>query len=572
MLIEIHMIQNHSPSNLNRDDLGAPKTCVFGGVTRARISSQCIKRSIRNPGNPDDFHNREPGMFAVAMGEHMGTKTRVFPWLVGEELKKTAIPVDEHSRIVLAAQRIGASKENEEKKASAGANADPRPKTAQLIHLGPQHAKLFVQKLVELKGTETACYKYFLNPKVGFEELVANELEDSGLEEKIQTKIVKSSWLIAKCRMADLLKVPEGETPEIEPALVNGQPGEEHAELVAAKLYEFASGDEKRFKELTKNPSTDEKQQVKDDAPDKPKGMEKFVAALKESHRRDAADIALFGRMTTSDAFENVEAAMQVAHAISTHAAVNDVDFGTAIDDKARVIGAGHLREDQFTAACFYKYFSLDWKQLVCNLTGPEPADKDEKAKWFGEVKPAMEKLAAAALGHFIRAAALTTPSGKQNSFAANNEPCGILVEIKDANVPTSYANAFAEPVERNGKWTGDAADESSLEGRSVACLADQVQSMLKAYGIDSTLYWYSPKLWRFPLQYWERAKNGKKQTEKDGHPLDAKPITKNTYDVLDELTAAVVNEVCKQGKVVGNDGENLTWADVRNAGKGSQP
>lgn len=31
MLIEIHMIQNHSPANLNRDDLGAPKTCYFGG-------------------------------------------------------------------------------------------------------------------------------------------------------------------------------------------------------------------------------------------------------------------------------------------------------------------------------------------------------------------------------------------------------------------------------------------------------------------------------------------------------------------------------------------------------------
>ena len=42
MLIEIHMIQNHGPSNLNRDDLGAPKTCLFGGVTRARISSQCL--------------------------------------------------------------------------------------------------------------------------------------------------------------------------------------------------------------------------------------------------------------------------------------------------------------------------------------------------------------------------------------------------------------------------------------------------------------------------------------------------------------------------------------------------
>lgn len=47
MLIEIHAIQNHSPANLNRDDLGAPKTCYFGGVMRSRISSQCLKRSIR---------------------------------------------------------------------------------------------------------------------------------------------------------------------------------------------------------------------------------------------------------------------------------------------------------------------------------------------------------------------------------------------------------------------------------------------------------------------------------------------------------------------------------------------
>ena len=47
MLIEIHAIQNHSPANLNRDDLGSPKTCYFGGVLRSRISSQCIKRSIR---------------------------------------------------------------------------------------------------------------------------------------------------------------------------------------------------------------------------------------------------------------------------------------------------------------------------------------------------------------------------------------------------------------------------------------------------------------------------------------------------------------------------------------------
>jgi CRISPR system Cascade subunit CasC len=46
-LIEIHALQNFAPSNLNRDDTGAPKDAFFGGTRRARISSQCLKRAIR---------------------------------------------------------------------------------------------------------------------------------------------------------------------------------------------------------------------------------------------------------------------------------------------------------------------------------------------------------------------------------------------------------------------------------------------------------------------------------------------------------------------------------------------
>ena len=48
MIVEFHVIQNFAPSNLNRDDSNTPKDCVFGGYRRARISSQCIKRSVRN--------------------------------------------------------------------------------------------------------------------------------------------------------------------------------------------------------------------------------------------------------------------------------------------------------------------------------------------------------------------------------------------------------------------------------------------------------------------------------------------------------------------------------------------
>jgi CRISPR system Cascade subunit CasC len=46
-LIELHILQSFPVSCLNRDDVGAPKSATFGGVQRARISSQCMKRAIR---------------------------------------------------------------------------------------------------------------------------------------------------------------------------------------------------------------------------------------------------------------------------------------------------------------------------------------------------------------------------------------------------------------------------------------------------------------------------------------------------------------------------------------------
>jgi CRISPR system Cascade subunit CasC len=54
-LIELHILQSFPVSCLNRDDVGSPKTAVFGGVNRARISSQCLKRAIR-----EQAHNLQP--------------------------------------------------------------------------------------------------------------------------------------------------------------------------------------------------------------------------------------------------------------------------------------------------------------------------------------------------------------------------------------------------------------------------------------------------------------------------------------------------------------------------------
>ena len=47
MFVELHILQNFAPANLNRDDTGMPKDCQFGGHRRARISSQCFKRAVR---------------------------------------------------------------------------------------------------------------------------------------------------------------------------------------------------------------------------------------------------------------------------------------------------------------------------------------------------------------------------------------------------------------------------------------------------------------------------------------------------------------------------------------------
>src|SRR5881394_462588 len=46
-LIELHIVQSFPVSCINRDDVGSPKTAVFGGVNRARLSSQSLKRAIR---------------------------------------------------------------------------------------------------------------------------------------------------------------------------------------------------------------------------------------------------------------------------------------------------------------------------------------------------------------------------------------------------------------------------------------------------------------------------------------------------------------------------------------------
>ena len=146
--------------------------------------------------------------------------------------------------------------------------------------------------------------------------------------------------------------------------------------------------------------------------------------------RSSAPDIALFGRMLAEDPSLNLDAACQVAHAIFTHRVNMDIDFFTAVDDlqESDETGASMMGVTGFNSACFYRYMRIDWEQLLKNLGG----DRDLSKK---------------TVEGFMRAALSAVPSGKQNSFAAQNPPSFLLAVTRKDGMSWSLANAFEKPA-----------------------------------------------------------------------------------------------------------------------------
>jgi len=392
MLIEIHMIQNHSPANLNRDDLGAPKTCYFGGVLRSRISSQCIKRSIRMS---DEFEK--------LLG---GIRTRQLVRLIAEQVT------------------------------------------------GKADVKKRAEKILDLCGLKAK------KPKKS--EAVDDESDDDGKSQKSKMLIYTTKGAVAE--MAALLQNGDGKSDE--------KLAEEFGKLI--------------------------------------------------SERTAVPDMALSGRMLETGVLADttVEAALQVAHAISTHEARPEVDYYVAKDDvPGEDAGAGYVDEAMFASACFYKYFSIDFNQLVKNLKG---------------FQGNREYLAAHTVGAFIRGAAQTVPSGKKNSHAHNNRPDGILVEIRHGT-PTSYANAFAKPA---------AQGDRDIISQSIAQLGQYVHDLDTGYNRPQKRFWFSPNL-QYPLVAQIREENGKKTPQEIS-------LSENNVKSLDKLIPMVM-------KAIGFD-----WAEVQ--------
>lgn len=147
-----------------------------------------------------------------------------------------------------------------------------------------------------------------------------------------------------------------------------------------------------------------------------------------------AVDIAMFGRMLADAPKYNREAAVQVGHAITTHCAESEDDYFTAADDlKTRDDGAGgaHLGEHAFGSGVYYLYACVNCDLLVENLAGDTA-------------------LAAKGLEALVRALAVATPTGKQNSHAHHPRAGFVRAEI-GTQAPRDLTGAFLKAVPNEG-------------------------------------------------------------------------------------------------------------------------
>lgn len=295
--IQLHLLTAYPPANLNRDDQGSPKTAKMGGYDRLRVSSQSLKRTWRTS-----------DLFRTAMGDHLGTRTK----LLGLDV---------------------------------------------------------------------------------YNKLIAGNIKEKDAKE----------WSKSIAGIFGALKKEDKSDPlaeiEIE-QLVHVSPAERHAiSALTDKLIAEQRAPEKEELNLLRS---DEQ----------------------------AVDIALFGRMLASNPKYNIEAACQVAHAISVHPVVIEDDYFTAVDDLnsgLEAMGASHIGETRFAAGLFYTYICINRELLIKNLDGNEV-------------------LVNKAIRALTEAAVKVAPEGKQNSFASRAYASFVLAEKGDQQ-PRSLSVAYLKPI-----------------------------------------------------------------------------------------------------------------------------
>lgn len=169
--------------------------------------------------------------------------------------------------------------------------------------------------------------------------------------------------------------------------------------------------------------------------------------------------MALFGRMVADDAAYNVDAAVQVAHALGIHASAPEFDYFTAVDDLAEEgeeTGAGMIGTVQMMSSTLYRYATVNLDGLTQNL------DSAENAKQ--------------AAVNFVDAFIKSMPTGKINTFANQTMPELIYIAVRDTR-PVSLVTAFEEPVEPTA--------DQSLRVAGAEALAKEETEFEENYGLQ---------------------------------------------------------------------------------------
>ncbi|MFE1957624.1 type I-E CRISPR-associated protein Cas7/Cse4/CasC [Streptomyces sp. NPDC059479] len=353
-ILDIHILQNVPPSNMNRDDTGTPKSAYYGGVRRARVSSQAWKRATRK-------------QFAKLLPpEELGVRTK---------------------KVVEAlAERI----------------------TARDASLGPTAIALAEETLKTATGS-------------------ALEPPKRKSKDEDTTALPESKYLMfLSLRQLDAL-----------------------AEIAAKGS---AGGDAKALKEHFKD-------------------KENKARARSAVDTRHSVDIALFGRMVADSADLNVEAATQVAHALSVHRSDIESDYYTAVDDRSsdNESGASMIGTIDFNSATLYRYAAVDADELQRNLGAGLRDDESPST-------PASKAVAA-----FLEAFITSLPTGKINTFGNHTLPSSVIVKIRD-RWPVSFVGAFEEPVPKS--------DEGGFLRQSCQRLAEYIPDVERQYGIDAGPTW----------------------------------------------------------------------------------
>ena len=354
-ILDLHILQTVPPSNLNRDDTGAPKTALYGGVRRARVSSQAWKRATRMA-----FDDLLPS-------EDLGVRTKRVAEALAERIRRLDGSIEEKEAWTLAAETVqtatGSKIEVPRRKADAAKKRgedNPAPESAYLMFLSSRQldglAGLALEGRADIKG--------FFKDKDA----------------------------------------------------------------------------KKRAKEI--------------------------------ADTRHSVDIALFGRMVADGADINVDAAAQVAHAISVHAVENESDYYTAVDDRNPddETGAGMIGTVEFNSATLYRYAALDVDLLRKNL-----------GEGLREDEPVTEPLRRA-VEAFVRGFAESMPTGKVNTFGNHTLPDVVIAKLRSSR-PVSFASAFEEPV--------TATRDSGYLRQASERLAAYIPDIERAYGAaDDTDTW----------------------------------------------------------------------------------